>query len=200
MLNRIGEGEPDSSRCHLHVEEAMGPVVVVWSDASLREVAGVLLTRGVASVAVVDASGTVRGVVTEKHLTLNQRYLRLASIQVARLNGQWVTPSTELEAARVAARTITAAEVMDTRLTSAKFGESLSEVVERMLRREVEYALVWRDGVAVGMLGRRDLLRFLADTSNPAIDAVSLDTDDLDPNPPPVAYAPTRGFRWSFTK
>jgi CBS domain-containing protein len=175
----------------------MGPAVLVRSDASLREVACVLLSRGVASAAVVDTDGTLRGVLTEEHLTLNQRYLRLASLQVPQLNGTCVTPSSEVEAACVAARSVTAAEVMDTRITSAKLGESLSIVVERMLRREVEYALVCHDGVAVGMLGRRDLLRLLAGASNPAIVVTPEGAVELDSTAAVVA-APRTGFRGFF--
>src|SRR5215813_12811489 len=40
--------------------------------------------------------------------------------------------------------------------------EPLGVVVERMLRRGTEYALVWRDELAVGMLGRHQLLELLA--------------------------------------
>src|SRR5690349_17416164 len=120
MRDAVGDGEAGPCHDPLRVEDAMGPVVLVRSEASLREVAGVLLSRGVAGAAVVDSGGSVRGVVTEEHLTLNQRYLRLASIQVPQLNGTWVTPSNELEAACVAARTVTAAKVMDARITSAK--------------------------------------------------------------------------------
>jgi CBS domain-containing protein len=194
MRNAPVKGEPGQCHDPLRVEDAMGPAVLVRSDASLREVARVLLSRGVASVAVVDTDGTVRGVLTEEHLTLNQRYLRLASIQVPQLNGKWVTPRNEVEAACVAARSVTAAEVMDTRITSAKLGESLSVVVQRMLRREVEYALVYHDGVAEGMLGRRDLLRLLADASHPAVDVTPQAAVELD-SKAALAAPPRTGLR-----
>jgi predicted transcriptional regulator len=181
----------------LRVEDAMGPVVLVRSDVRLREVARALLDSGVASAVVADAGGTVRGIVTEQHLTLSQRYLRLASIQAPQLNGHWVTPADQMEAACVATATITAAEVMETRLMTAQFGELLSGVVDRMVRREVDYALVWRDAVAVGMLRRRDLLRLIAKASNAATDDPSARTNGWESTP---ATAPTAGGFWSLWK
>jgi CBS domain-containing protein len=190
------EGEPAGSRDVVRVEDAMGPVVLVRCDTPLRDVASVLLGRGVESAVVVDAGGTVRGVVTEHHLTLNEHYLRLACVRVPELNGRWVAPADEVEAARIAARTISAAEIMETRFSAAKFGEPLSVVVERMVRRDAEYALVWRDGVAVGMLGRRDLLTVLVDGSGTASE-VPMAVPDLKV----VATAPaSSGFRWSQWK
>src|SRR5262249_6821641 len=101
MVNGLVEWDPDSSHWPLRVEDAMGPVVLVRCDMPLREVARVLLRREVANAVVVDAGGTVRGIVTEHHLTLNERYLRLASIQVPQLSVRWVTPASEIEAACV---------------------------------------------------------------------------------------------------
>lgn len=140
----------------------MGPAVLVRQDTTLQEIARLMLERDVDSMVVVAADGAVRGVVTDRDLTLNQRNLRLAAIQLPRLNGHWVTSCDAVDAACVAATTMTAEEVMDTRLTTANVVEPIGTVVERMVRRDANYALVLQDADVVGLLGRRDLLRLVA--------------------------------------
>jgi CBS domain-containing protein len=140
----------------------MGPAIQVREDAMLRQVASVMLQRQVDNVVVVNPDGSVRGLVTDRDLTLNERYLRLSAIKVPRLHGHWVTACDAVEAACIVAATMTAGEVMDTRPTTAAVLESIGTVVERMLRRDADYALVLQDGDVVGLLGRRDLLRLVA--------------------------------------
>lgn len=156
------EGEPGPPSQPVSLEDALGPAVLVRETTTLREVASLMLERQVDNVVVVDAGGAVRGVVTDRDLTLNQRYLRFSAIKVPRLGGHWVTPGDEVEAACVAAATMTAADLMDSHLMTVTLLEPIGPVVDRMLRRDAEYALVLRGGDVVGLLGRRDLLRLVA--------------------------------------
>jgi CBS domain-containing protein len=161
VVNEV-EQDPGPASHPVSVKDAIRTAVLVRETATLREVASLMLEQQVDNVVVVDANGAVRGVVSDRHLTLNQTYLRLSSIKVPRLHGRWVTSGDEVEAACVAAATTTAAEVMDRRLTTAEVLEPIGSVVERMLRRDAEYALVLRDGDVVGLFGRRELLRLVA--------------------------------------
>ena len=119
-----------------------------------------MLERGVQEVVVVDADGAVRGVVTERALTLNPRFLRTSAIKTP------AAPRDDVEAACTAAQTVTVNEVMDNRLTTATVDESIGVVVDRMIRREAEYALELRNGTVIGLLGRRDLLSLVAGRPN----------------------------------
>jgi signal-transduction protein with cAMP-binding, CBS, and nucleotidyltransferase domain len=121
-----------------------------------------MLDRHVEAVVVVDTDGVVKGVVTDRDLTLSQRNLRLAAVRVPRLNGRWVAPCDAVDAACAVAGTMTAAEVMEHRLTTAELYEPIGAVVDRMVRREADYAIVLRNADVVGVLGRRDLLRLVA--------------------------------------
>jgi CBS domain-containing protein len=170
----------------------MGPVVGVREDASLRDVARVMLERPAQAVVVVDSAGEVRGVVTDRQLTLNRNMHRLASIKVPQINGTWVTPSDALEATCVAAATVTAAEVMETRLSSASADEPVGAVVARMLEREAEYAVVRRQGFLVGMLSRHELLRMLA--GSPELPVAALAPAPTDQQVGPAVSA--GGWRW----
>lgn len=140
----------------------MGPAITVAGDATLQEVASLMLRRQVQVVLVVDGDGVVRGAISEQRLTLDPAHLRMASVRVPRIHGRWVTQRDELEAACVAAQTVTARELMETRLISGNVGEPLGAIVERMLRRGEEYAVVRRGTDVVGVLSRHDLLRHIA--------------------------------------
>jgi CBS domain-containing protein len=154
-----------SSGRALRVDEVMGPAVVVHEQTTLRDVACQMLAKQVQSVAVVDDRAKVVGVVTERQLTLSGEYLRLATMEVPEIAGRWVTAREEVDAACIAARTVKAREVMERRLTCACADEAIGAAVERMRRREVEYAVVHRGGVVVGMLGSHGLLRKVAGES-----------------------------------
>ena len=112
------------------LEAAMGPVVLVREDTPLRDVATLMLERQVDSVVVVDGTGAVRGMVTDRDLTM------------------------------------AASELMDRRITTAELVEPLGRVVDRMLRRDAESALVQVGGTVIGTLGRRELLRLIAGQPN----------------------------------
>jgi CBS domain-containing protein len=140
----------------------MRPAVAVGADATLQEVAGVMLERQVQAVLVVNASMQVLGVVTERQLTLDAGYLQLACLRVPRINGRLVSRSDEVDAARIAARTVTVDEVMERRLTLASPDEPLGQVVERMLQREADFAVVRQGNDLVGTIDGHALLQQVA--------------------------------------
>jgi CBS domain-containing protein len=137
----------------------MGPAVLIRETTTLCEVAKLMLECAVDEVVVVDADGAVRGVVTERALTLNPRFLRMSAITLPGRD--------DVEATCIAARTATVGEVMDSRVTTASVDKAVGTVVDRMIRRDAEYALVLRDGAVIGLLGRRDLLRLIAGQQQP---------------------------------
>jgi CBS domain-containing protein len=157
------------------VESVGGPAVLVRETTTLREVASLMLERQVDNVVVVDLDGVVRGIVRDHDLTLNARNLRLAALKVPRLSGHWVTALDEAEAACVAAETMTAEEIMESCLTTVDQSEPIGTAVNRMLRRDAEYALVMRESEVVGVLSQRDLLRFVAGQRESAPVSVPLD-------------------------
>ncbi len=140
----------------------MGPAVMVQEETTLRDVARLMLQQHVQGVLVLNRGAEVVGVVTERQLTLNGAYLRLASLAVPEISGRRVTAREEVDAARIAATTLTARDIMEGCITSACADEPAGTAVERMLRREAEYAVVHQDGAVVGMLGSHDLLRKVA--------------------------------------
>src|SRR5216683_7858768 len=111
MYEEIDDESSGAASCRPRVEDTMGPAITVPVDATLHEVASLMLGRQVQVVLVVDDHGEVRGAISEQRLTLDPAYLRMASVRVPRIRGRWVTQRDEVEAACVAAQTVTAREL-----------------------------------------------------------------------------------------
>jgi CBS domain-containing protein len=163
MINGAVDSDATREPSHrLRVEEVMGPALTVTEEKTVRDVAAVMLARQVQAVLVVDAQAKVVGTVTEGQLTLNGNYMRLACAEVPEIDGRSVTTLDEVDAACIAASTLTARDVMERSLLSVGPDEPVAAVVERMLRRGAHCAVVQHWGAVVGMLGSHDLLRIMA--------------------------------------
>jgi CBS domain-containing protein len=136
------------------------PVVTAGEDATLEDLARLMLERGIGSVPLVDARGKLSGIITERDLTGKERYAGRAVGRVPHLFGQWATPA-ELEALYHAGRTLPAREIMSVPVITTTADELVVDVVQRMVRQERGHLPVVRDGVPVGMVTRHDLLKLM---------------------------------------
>lgn len=159
----------------------MGPAVVVHEQTTLRDVACLMLQQQAQGVIVVNAHAGVVGILTERQLTLNRRYLQLVCMEVPEIGGRAVTARDEVDAACIAATRLKARDIMERCVTSASADEPVGAAVERMLRREAEFAVVYRGSAVVGMLGSHDLLRKVA--GEPTLAVPSTDTLCMDGQP-----------------
>ena len=166
------EEEPHGSSGPLKLEQVIGPAVLIRPEATVRQAASLMLERQVDVLVVVNDRGAIGGVVTEHCLTLNPHRLRMCSIRVPHVRGRWVTTIDELEAACIAAATLTAKDIMETRVLSATPDEAVGIVVDRMVRRDVEYALVRQGEAVLGVLRRHNLLVLIAGNAEPAQEVV----------------------------
>jgi CBS domain-containing protein len=137
------------------------PAVVVREDARLEEIAQLLIDHGIGGVPVVDAQGHVSGIITESDFTGKLRYFRFPAYPVPRLFGEWVMDD-QFESMYRAGRTIAAREVMSAPVIAAAEDELVGVVIQRMLRHDLRRLPVVRDGVAIGMLTRHDLLKLMS--------------------------------------
>jgi CBS domain-containing protein len=147
---------------HLRIGEVMGPVVTVSADATLREAAQRMLKAEVQCVVVVDAQDNALGIVTERQMAFDDRHLTLACLQIPEIGGRSARRLDSVDVACIAATTLTARDVMENYFLVADVEEPLGALVDRMNRRESEFALIHHGGEVVGLLGRRDLLRRVA--------------------------------------
>jgi CBS domain-containing protein len=141
----------------LTVRDAMTPnVVTVHPEAPLKEVARVLIDAGVSGLPVVDANGTVVGVVSEADfLVKGQGAGAIRHRRLARLLGESETTLHQL--AKVEAHT--AGEAMTTPAVTIGPERSLPDAASLMTERRVNRLPVVDATGLVGIITRADLVR-----------------------------------------
>ncbi|MFO7191442.1 MULTISPECIES: CBS domain-containing protein [Thermocrispum] len=132
-------------------------VVTVPPTAPFKEVARVLVSRGISAVPVVDEESRLLGVVSEADLLVKESgstgWKRPAMIAGAKRWRKWAK-----------ARATTAAEAMTPAVKSIEPTASLSEAARRLTEERLRRLFVVEDGKLVGVIARRDAVRaFLAD-------------------------------------
>lgn len=148
-------------------------VVTVGPDAPIGEAARLMLQHRISGLPVVDAHGTLAGIVTEGDL------LRRAELGTERRRPRWLElilmPGTLAEDyVRSHGRRVE--EVMSWEVATVAPDTPLAEVVALMQRRRIKRVPVVDGGKLVGMISRADLIRALARELEAAPETVG---DDL---------------------
>lgn len=138
-----------------------GPAVVIHEDGTLEEAAILMLDKGVGGLPVVSGDGRLAGIVTESDFAAKEPGIPFSRMYAPRLFGEWM-PRPELEKAYEAARSIMVKQIMSKPVVTASEDELLADVVMKMLERRIHRVPVVRDGVPVGVVSRRDLLKLAA--------------------------------------
>ena len=134
------------------------PVLTVSADMALAQAVGLMLDRNISGLPVVDPEARLIGIVTEGDL------LRRHEIGTERYGPAWV------EAFRVPAvaeaythsHGVKVADVMTSPVITVDPEAGLAEIVDLMERRQINRVPVVRNGLLVGVVSRRDVLRALA--------------------------------------
>jgi CBS domain-containing protein len=122
------------------------PVVCVSVETPLKQVASILVERGISAVPVVEADGRLVGIVSEVDLVL-----------LAATDGPTGDPlSAEPSARRIPAR---AGDVMTREVITLPGQADVAEAARLMLERGVKCLPIVAGEHVVGILSRRDLLR-----------------------------------------
>jgi CBS domain-containing protein len=138
------------------------PVVTAAQDTPLREVARLMLEKQIGAVPVVGADGRLRGIVTESDFVGRARPLAVSARPIAEVFGQ-LTDDRGIVAVYRDARSLPVAEVMRSPVVTTGEDAPIGAVVRLMLERKVRHIPVERDGVPIGMMTRRNLLRLVLD-------------------------------------
>jgi CBS domain-containing protein len=131
-------------------------VVTVGPDASILEAARLMLQRKISGLPVVDAAGTLVGIVTEGD------FLRRQEIGTQRHRPRWLEfilgpGRLATEYAQTSGRKVE--EVMTAELQTVAEDTPLEKVVHLMERYRIKRLPVVRDGKLVGIVSRANLLR-----------------------------------------
>jgi CBS domain-containing protein len=123
------------------------PVVTVPQIASVESATELVTRHGVTALPVVDTGGRLVGMVSEGDLLLN----RVPADPAAHLRRDWMN-----EAAQRPGMVV---EVMTSGVVTTEPEADVADVAARMLEYDVRSVPVLEDGVVVGIVSRRDILR-----------------------------------------
>lgn len=137
------------------------PVVTIAPDDSVEAAARRMLDRDIGSLAVVDASGKVVGILTEKEFMAEPHAIPFSLLVLPRLFGEWLDAS-GVERIYEKARSIPVAKIMRRDVVTAAPTDAISPVVEKMLDGRTNHVIVIEDGRPVGVMARHDVLRMAA--------------------------------------
>ena len=147
-------------------------VVTVSPDTPVSALVDILLSRNISGVPVVDASGTLVGIVTEGDL------IRRAELGTERQRGGWLaffTATATLAEEYVRSHATKVSDLMTPDVVAVSPAAPLADIADLMEERRVRRLPVIVDGKVVGIVSRSNLLRAWA--SLPAAAAAGA-TDD----------------------
>lgn len=139
-----------------------GPVVTVRPDASLREVAGLLVEHRISGLPVVDEAGVVLGVVSEADFVVKEGGTEPRHGWLERLFGE--TEAEQAELAKV--RAATAREAMTAPAITVEVDTPVRDAARIMTERQVNRLPVTDGGRLVGIVTRADLVRCFVRTDD----------------------------------
>jgi CBS domain-containing protein len=131
-------------------------VVTVLPETPLKDVAALMVEKGISGVPVVDAQGTVVGVVSEADFVIKERGVEgVRHRLLARIFGE--SGQTKRELAKIEATT--AGEAMTSPAITVEASDSLKWAAELMASRRVNRLPVVEGGRVVGIVTRADVVR-----------------------------------------
>jgi CBS domain-containing protein len=137
-------------------------VVTVRPETSLEELAALLMNNQISGAPVVDASGTLFGIVTENDLINQNKRLHIPTV-VSFLGAAIYLESSKKFADDVRRVTATkVGEVCARDVITVGEDASLTDIATIMAEKKVHLLPVLRSGKVVGIVGKRDVVRAVA--------------------------------------
>lgn len=139
------------------------PVITVSANATLEEVARIMLESRVGCVPVVDEREELCGIVTESDFTGKERTFPFSPMSIyghPQILGEWL-PKQGVERIYETARTKKVREIMTACVVTTTEDQAVEEVVRQMVTRNLRRIPVVRDNKPVGIVTRHDLLRLM---------------------------------------
>jgi CBS domain-containing protein len=137
-------------------------LTTVSPETSIREVARTLCDKRISGVPVVDADGTLVGIISESDLMVHAAAIG----EIGDPNRSWWKSLfvNEAKLARHYARTHgqTAEQVMSTKVLTVAETDTAADIARIMGQHKIKRLPVMRDGKLVGIVTRADLLKILA--------------------------------------
>jgi CBS domain-containing protein len=137
-------------------------VVTVRPETSLEELAALLMNNQISGAPVVDASGSLFGIVTENDLINQNKRLHIPTV-VSFLGAAIYLESSKKFAEDVKRVTATkVGDVCERNVITVGEDASLTDIATIMAEKKVHLLPVLRSGKVVGIVGKRDVVRGVA--------------------------------------
>ncbi|NCO58806.1 MAG: hypothetical protein COW73_06830 [Nitrospirae bacterium CG18_big_fil_WC_8_21_14_2_50_70_55] len=148
----------------IHARDIMQTAVVTCSpETSLEELGRLMLDHAISGVPVVDGAGTILGVVTENDIIETHEELRFPTVVALFDAILYVESSRHFEEQVRKAAATTARELMHTPVVSVAPGATLQQIASLMTHEGVHHLPVVEGGKLVGMIGKADVVRGIAE-------------------------------------
>ena len=133
-------------------------IMTVSPDTPVRKVAELMVTHGLCSVPVVDASGAVLGMVSEGDLL--RKKIAPKAPQVLSVLGEYEGIEEYREAFRKMGAN-TSGEIMTSPVVTVEAEDEAAKVGETVLNHHIKQVPVLENGKLVGLISRANLLKWL---------------------------------------
>jgi CBS domain-containing protein len=142
-------------------------VITLAPETSLAEAADLLAERGIGAAPVVDADGSIVGLLRDEDLLISEARLHLPTT-IAILPGVEFTLPGQIrrydeELKKAASSTV--ADVMERSFKQVAPDATIEDVATLMHEHDVTHVPVVKDGKVAGIVARGDIVRFLAATT-----------------------------------
>lgn len=137
-------------------------VVTVTPDTSVEKLAGLLVSNQISGAPVVDANGSLFGMVTENDLISQNKRLHIPTV-VSFLDAAIYLESSKKFAEEVKRVTATqVADICSKKVVTITEDATLTDIATIMDEKKVHVLPVVRGGKVVGIVGKRDVVRAVA--------------------------------------
>ena len=145
----------------MKVSEIMSsPVTTVNTDCTLEEAARVMLDNNIGGLPVLDGEGKLAGIITESDFSAKEHAIPFSRVYAPQLFGKWMSKE-GVEKAYGEARSVTVDKIMSSPVITLDKDKNVADAVRAMLEKRVHRIVIAEDGVPVGILSRRDLLKLV---------------------------------------
>lgn len=140
------------------------PVLTASPDATVREIAQMMLDRRSGSVVIVDG-GEVVGIVTRNDLQVSTRRVPQSrgTLRSPAILGEFIGDERQIVQAAARVREVPARDVMSQPVHSVTSDQSAWDVAQLLLSEHIAHLPVIDGGVLVGIVTRLDLLRLITE-------------------------------------
>jgi CBS domain-containing protein len=136
------------------------PPIVAREDSPVSKIVTTMLDHDIGSIPVVGSRGEMVGMVSESDFVASDQCVPITAFQVPQCFERYLTDDA-LDDIHAAGELLTAGQVMAHDVVAVTEDESVMSVARKLLSPRVRRVPVLRDGIPVGIIAERDLLKLL---------------------------------------